>query len=146
MVAITQKEKQALLIIFKDFSSYYNANSISKILNISHVGAQKILKGFFDEDLVVKKQIGKSIVYKLNLSNNYVKQLLTFLLADDCSTAQNCLPRRASVFHGDESLLPPRRSGAETQERRCPPNYFPTKTAGRFSTRNRRAGSACRNR
>ena len=44
MISLTQKERESLSILFKDFTSYYNANSISKILKISHVGAQKIFK------------------------------------------------------------------------------------------------------
>jgi hypothetical protein len=85
MVSLTKKEKEALLILLKDFTSYYNANSISKLLRISHVGAQKIFKRFSKENLVISKKIGKSIIYKLNFEDNYVKQLLSFLLADEAN-------------------------------------------------------------
>jgi hypothetical protein len=85
MVSLTQNEREALLILFKDFTSYYNANSISKILMITHVGAQKIFKRFIDENLIVSKQIGKSIIYKLNFEENYVNQLISFLLADEAN-------------------------------------------------------------
>ena len=77
MVSLTQKERETLLILFKDYTNYYNANSISKILNISHVGAQKIFKRLLKENLIINKKIGKSIIYKLNLEDNYVKQLIT---------------------------------------------------------------------
>ncbi|MAG73732.1 hypothetical protein CL620_05410 [archaeon] len=85
MLSLTQKERETLLILFKDFTSYYNANSISKILKISHVGAQKIFKRLKIENLVINKKIGKSVVYKLNLEDNYVKQLIAFLLADEAN-------------------------------------------------------------
>ena len=85
MLSLTQKEREALLIIFKDFTSYYNAHSISKILNISHVGAQKIFKRLLNERLVVSKRIGKSIIYTPDFGNDYLVQLLTFLLADEAN-------------------------------------------------------------
>jgi len=85
MKSLTKKEKEALLILFKDFTSFYNANSISKILKISHVGAQKILKRLMKENLVTNKTIGKSIIYKLNFNDNYTVYLITFLLADEAN-------------------------------------------------------------
>lgn len=85
MVLLTQKEREALLILFKDFSSFYNANSISKILKISHVGVQKIFKRLIKENLLINKKIGKSIIYKINLENTYARQLMTFLLADEAN-------------------------------------------------------------
>ncbi|MBU2633634.1 MAG: nucleotidyltransferase domain-containing protein [Nanoarchaeota archaeon] len=82
MISLTQKERETLLILFKDFSTFYNANSISKILNISHVGAQKIFKRLYNNNLLTSKKIGKSIIYKLNL-NDYTSKLIIFLLADE---------------------------------------------------------------
>jgi hypothetical protein len=86
MISLTQKERETLLILFKDFTSFYNANSISKILKISHVGAQKIFKRLKKEYLVVNQKIGKSIIYKLNLKDDYVIQLISFLLADEANS------------------------------------------------------------
>ncbi len=85
MITLTRKEREALLILLKDFASFYNANSISKILKISHVGAQKIFKRLLNEDLVIGKAIGKSITYKLNFNDTYVSQLLAFLLSDEAN-------------------------------------------------------------
>lgn len=85
MIILTKKERETLLILFKDFTIYYNANSISKVLNISHVGAQKIFKRLFQENLITNKTIGKSIIYKLNFDENYTAQLITFLLADEAN-------------------------------------------------------------
>ncbi len=83
MVSLTEKERETLLILFKDFTSYYNANSISKVLKISHVGAQKIFKRLLKANLVIDRQIGKSIIYKPRLEDDYVSQLIAFLLADE---------------------------------------------------------------
>lgn len=85
MVTLTKKERETVLILFKDYTTFYNANSISKVLNISHVGAQKIFKQLHQENLVVSKTIGKSIIYKLNFDDNYVSQMVAFLLADEAN-------------------------------------------------------------
>ena len=85
MVTLTKKERETILLLFKDYTVFYNANSISKRLGISHVGAQKIFKRLLQENLVISKTIGKSIIYKLNFGNDYVTHILTFLLADEAN-------------------------------------------------------------
>src|SRR3989344_8654750 len=85
MATLTQKERETVLILFKEYTTFYNANSISKILNMSHVGAQKILKRLLQENLVISKTIGKSITHKLNFNNDYVTSLVSFLLADEAN-------------------------------------------------------------
>ena len=88
MITLTKKEREVLLILFKDFTSFYNANSISKPLKISHVGAQKILKRLLKENLVISQTIGKSVIYRLNFNEGYVSQLITFLLADEANNSK----------------------------------------------------------
>ena len=85
MTALTQKERETVLILFKDYTTFYNANSVSKVLHISHVGAQKIFKRLHQENLVTSKIIGKSITYKLNFNDSYVGQMVAFLLADEAN-------------------------------------------------------------
>ena len=85
MTTLTQKERETVLILLKDYTNFYNANSISKVLNISHVGAQKIFKRLLQENVVLSKIIGKSITYKLNFNNDYVSNLVSFLLADEAN-------------------------------------------------------------
>ncbi|HLC57617.1 MAG TPA: nucleotidyltransferase domain-containing protein [Candidatus Nanoarchaeia archaeon] len=87
MVSLTKKEREALLVLFKDFTAYYNANSLSKVLGISHVGCQKILKRLLKGNLVNAENIGKSIVYKPRLEDEYVCRLLAFLLADEANNS-----------------------------------------------------------
>lgn len=101
MISLTKKERETLLILFKDFTSFYNANSISKILKISHVGAQKIFKRFLQENLVVNKKIGKSIIYKPKLDDNYVSQLIAFLLADEANTFKRWKEEFNELFKKD---------------------------------------------
>ena len=85
MVILTKKEREALLILFKDFSSYYNANSLSKKLSISHVGAQKLLKRFKKEGLTITKRVGKSIIHKLKIDDDHKQKLISFLLVDEAN-------------------------------------------------------------
>ncbi len=105
MTALTKKERETLLILFKDFTSFYNANSISKVLNISHVGAQKILKRLLREDLVSSKTIGKSITYKLNFNDAYVSQLIAFLLADEANNFKRWKEEFKELFKKERIVL-----------------------------------------
>ncbi len=105
MKPLTRKERELLLILFKDFTSFYNANSISKVLNISHVGAQKIFKRLLQENLVVSKIIGKSITYKLNFNEDYVSQLITFLLVDETCNFKRWKEEFKELFKKDRIIM-----------------------------------------
>ena len=105
MTTLTQKERETVLILFKDYTTFYNANSISKILNISHVGAQKIFKRLLQENLVISKTIGKSIIYKLNFNDNYVSQLVAFLLADEANKFKRWREEFKEVFKKDRIVM-----------------------------------------
>ena len=76
----TEKENEALLLIFKDFSRDYNANSISKKLNITPRGSLKILNNLYSEKTLIRKKLGKAIFYKIDFEDNYAKKLVETLL------------------------------------------------------------------
>jgi hypothetical protein len=61
---------------------------LSKLLNISHVGTQKLLKRLKEDKLVISKEIGKSIVYRPDMENEYAKKLIAFLLVDEANKFQ----------------------------------------------------------
>ncbi len=105
MVSLTQKEKQALLILFKDFTSFYNANSISRILGISHVGAQKIFKRLLDKSLLIDKRIGRAIIYRLKLDDDYVNELIAFLLADESNNFKRWKEEFKELFREGRFIL-----------------------------------------
>ena len=105
MMTLTKKEREVVLILLKDFTSFYNANSISKVLKISHVGAQKIFKRLLNEDLVVSKIIGKSIIYKLNFNNDYVNQLTSFLLADEANNFKRWKEEFKELFKNNRVVM-----------------------------------------
>ena len=105
MVNLMQKEKEALLILFKDFTSFYNANSISKLLNISHVGAQKIFKRLLEQNLLIDRKIGKSIIYKLKLEDDYARKLIAFLLADEANNFKRWKEEFKELFKKDRIIM-----------------------------------------
>ena len=105
MITLTQKERETVLILLKDYTNFYNANSISKVLNISHVGAQKIFKRLLQENLVLSKIIGKSITYKLNFNNDYVNNLVSFLLADEANKFKRWKEEFKDLFKKDRIVM-----------------------------------------
>ena len=105
MTTLTQKERETVLILFKDYTTFYNANSVSKILNISHVGAQKIFKRLLQENVVISKTIGKSITYKLNFNNDYVSHLVSFLLADEANKFKRWKEEFKELFKKDRIIM-----------------------------------------
>ena len=105
MISLTKKERETSLILFKDYTTFYNANSISKVLNISHVGAQKIFKKLLQENLVSSKTIGKSITYKLNFNENYVCQLIAFVLADEANNFKRWKEEFKELFKKDRIVM-----------------------------------------
>ena len=105
MVSLTSTERECLLVLFKEFTAFYNANSISKILNISHVGAQKLFKRLLKENLVISRQIGKSITYRLNFEEAYVSQLIIFLLADEANSFKRWKEEFKEIFQEGRILM-----------------------------------------
>lgn len=83
MKTLTKKEIEVLLILFKDFSRDYNANSLSKTMGISPRGALKMLKNLWSQKLLISKQLGKAVFYKVNLDDEYVIKLISVLLMNE---------------------------------------------------------------
>ncbi|MBS3139039.1 nucleotidyltransferase domain-containing protein [Candidatus Woesearchaeota archaeon] len=105
MTTLTKKERETVLLLFKDYTVFYNSNSMSKVLNISHVGAQKIFKRLLQENVVVSKTIGKSITYKLNFNESYVSQLVAFLLADEANQFKRWKEEFKELFKKDRIIM-----------------------------------------
>lgn len=79
MERITKKEIESILTIFKSPDKEYNANSLSSIINITRMGALKIVKRLEKQGILKSKKLGKSIFYKINLENDYAAEYLIFL-------------------------------------------------------------------
>src|SRR3989344_4211752 len=83
MIKLTIKEQEALLLVYKDFTSYYNANSLAREIEITQVGTMKILKKFEKEEILLRKRFGKSIVYKINIDQELAQKLIAFALINE---------------------------------------------------------------
>lgn len=94
MHQITEKEKEITRILAKDFSTYYNARSLSKQVGMSHRGTLKGLKNLEKLGVLRGKTIGKAIIYKVAF-NEYATKLLPVFLFEE---AQNKTPRWVEEF------------------------------------------------
>lgn len=83
MKSPSKKESEILLSLFKDFTKNYNANSLSKEVGITPRGALKILKNLKAQQLLISKQFGKAVFYKINLSDEYSVKLISVLLMNE---------------------------------------------------------------
>ena len=88
MIELTKKEQEALLIIYKSLANFYNANSLSKELEITQVGAMKLLKRFEKNNILLSKKIGKSIIYKINIEEEFAQKLIAFALINESGKHQ----------------------------------------------------------
>jgi len=106
MINITPSEGKLLLKIFKDFSHNYNANSISKETSITSRGALKMLKKLSSQNILISKQLGKAVFYKINFENNYALKLIeTLLIAESKEKAERWINELEEVFRHTESVI-----------------------------------------
>lgn len=105
MATLTEKEKKALLVLLKDFTAFYNANSISKVLGMSRVGALKMFRRMEKGGLIRSQTIGKSIVYKLRLEDDYVRKLAAFLLAEEANNFKRWKEEFKPLFRSNRIAL-----------------------------------------
>lgn len=105
MIELTRKEQEALLIIYKDVANFYNANSLSKEIMITQVGTMKLLKRFEKNNILLSKRIGKSIVYKINIEEEFVQKLIAFALINEASKYQRWKDEFKSLYKKDRILL-----------------------------------------
>lgn len=80
MRTITEKEMEAVLRIVKSPERQFNANSLAKELDISAMGALKILKRLEREGVLKSDKVMQARMYKVD-ENVYAKQYVSFLLA-----------------------------------------------------------------
>lgn len=105
MIELTKKEQGALLIIYKSFANFYNANSLSKELMITQVGTMKLLKRFEKNNILLSKKIGKSIVYKINIEEEFVQKLIAFALINEAIKYTRWKDEFKSLYRKDRILL-----------------------------------------
>ncbi len=106
MVNLTNKENEALLKVFKDFSINYNANSISKEINITPRGALKILKNLEKQGMLKSKIMGKATFYKINFDDLYVCKIIeTLLISESREKASRWIEEFKSIFSDTQIII-----------------------------------------
>ncbi len=80
MEEITKNEMDFVLLIFKSPETDFNANSLSKRLGISSMGALKIARRLEKENIIQSKKLGNAKFYSINFDNEYAKEYIRFLL------------------------------------------------------------------
>lgn len=106
---ITEKEMEAVLTIVKSPETMYNANSLAPKLSISAMGALKILKRLEQEGILKAKQIGKSVIYRINVENEYAQRFVTLLLSREAlqssSTIKHWIEEIKKLKHAHLAIL-----------------------------------------
>ncbi|NQU79008.1 hypothetical protein HQ545_04530 [Candidatus Woesearchaeota archaeon] len=90
METVTMNEMNAVLTLFKDFSTDYNANNLSKRLGLTPMGTLKILKRLEKQGILKSRQMGRAVFYRMDFSNDYTRTYLRFILQKE---AEHSTPR-----------------------------------------------------
>ena len=83
MLDINETEENILKIIFLDYKTDYNSNNISKQLGKSPQYVNRMIKGLAKKNLLVGKEMGKAVFYKINFEKEYTSKLLELLFTLD---------------------------------------------------------------
>lgn len=103
---LTKNEGKAMLILFKDITANYNANSLSKRLDISRVGTMKILKKLEANRLLKSRTLGKAVFYKPNLEDSYTSKIIeTLLIAEARKYAERWIDEFRDIYKETEIVL-----------------------------------------
>lgn len=106
MVALTNKDSEIILHIFKNFSREYNANSLSKEIEITSRGALKILKKLEGKGILIGRKMGKAIFYKPNLGDDYsIKLIETLLISEARDKASRWLHEFQEAYKSTEIVI-----------------------------------------
>ncbi|MBS3147907.1 winged helix-turn-helix transcriptional regulator [Candidatus Woesearchaeota archaeon] len=104
MRPLTEKEKAIVLVLAKDFSTFYNARSLSKHVGMTPRGTLKALKSLEQLEIVTGKPIGKAIIYKLTF-NEHVKKLLPLFLFEEAQTKAQRWVKEFEHFKANALIL-----------------------------------------
>lgn len=96
MENVTVNEMRLILTLIKDFDTDYNANKLSKVLDLTSMGALKILKRLEKKGFLKSKQLGKAVFYKPNFADEYARSYFIFLLKKE---SEESIPRVKRWFN-----------------------------------------------
>jgi len=80
MYEITKSEMEILLTLVKSPEIEYNANNLAKVVNLTPPGSLKILKRLEKESILTSKKVGKAVIYKINLEDQYARNHVLLIL------------------------------------------------------------------
>lgn len=83
MEGLSNKEIEILLVLLKDISIDFNANSITKRIKITPAGAFKAMKNIEKKRLITGKKMGKATFYKVNIGSYYAFRIMETLLINE---------------------------------------------------------------
>ncbi len=99
MVSLTENKSKVLNFLIRNFHKKNTIRMIAKQLSLSPMGAQKILKEFEKERILIKEKIGTGIFYSIDLNNEVAFKLAELILT------QNKLSSYARVYARDLEKL-----------------------------------------
>ncbi|MBI5003201.1 nucleotidyltransferase domain-containing protein [Candidatus Woesearchaeota archaeon] len=102
---LTEKEKQILLHLFKDFTTRYNARSISAKVDMTPRGALKALKALEEQQFVIAEPFGKAIEYKFNAESALAKKTIELFLLEEAEQEHKRWLEEFKNFEEAEILL-----------------------------------------
>jgi len=82
MAEITENGKKVLKLLFTDFLTSYNANSMKEKISLSDVGSLKLLRNMEKKGFLKGERLGKAIFYRVNIETPYVLKLLELIFID----------------------------------------------------------------
>jgi len=86
MKGLSEKETEILILLLKDFSTDYNANSLTGKIKITPAGALKSLRNLEKMKLVISKKMGRARFYKANLDDYFAFRTIETLLINEART------------------------------------------------------------
>src|SRR4030042_4853976 len=99
MVSLTENKSKVLDFLIRNIYKKNTIRMLAKQLNLSPMGAQKILKEFETEKILIKEKIGNGIFYNIDLNNEVAFKLAELILT------QNKLSSYARVYARDLETL-----------------------------------------
>lgn len=96
---LTKNEHKIINLLLRHTYENFTIREISRKINITPMGARKILNKFKKENILISKKIGTGIFYKLNFNNRITQKICELVLA------QNKLNLFAQVYAEDLKIL-----------------------------------------
>ena len=82
-IQFTRIELQIAKYLFKHYKDRFNPRQLAKLLDVNHAHANKLCSILSDKQLLAREEIGNSIYYSYNYSNNLSLQFMGYVLSLD---------------------------------------------------------------